>query len=113
MILCSNKSIAVYLLFPYDVCRVCPGASVADLNSQKVDPDFSQAQSTTLLHRFEWNLARVHVSQQVKVSDVQVGNFLCLLKVLKTIYFLIDNNADNSNLILVVLEKQRGITLEA
>ena len=34
-------------------------------------------------------------------------------KVLKTIYFLKDINADNSNLILLGLEKQRGITLEA
>ena len=34
-------------------------------------------------------------------------------KVLKTIYFLKGNNADNSNQILFGLEKQRGITLEA
>ena len=34
-------------------------------------------------------------------------------KVLNTIYFLKGNNADNSNLILLGLEKQRGITLEA
>ena len=34
-------------------------------------------------------------------------------KVLKTIYFLKGNNADNSNLILMGLEKQRGITLGA
>ena len=34
-------------------------------------------------------------------------------KVLNTIYFLKGNNADNSNLILSWLEKQRGITLEA
>ena len=34
-------------------------------------------------------------------------------KVLKTIYFLKDNNAHNSNLILLGLEKQRGITLGA
>ena len=33
--------------------------------------------------------------------------------VLKTIYFLKGNNADNSNLILLGLEKQRGITHEA
>ena len=30
-------------------------------------------------------------------------------KVLKTIYFLKGNNVDNSNLILLGLEKQRGI----
>ena len=34
-------------------------------------------------------------------------------KVLKTIHFLKGNNADNSNLILLGLEKQREITLEA
>ena len=34
-------------------------------------------------------------------------------KVLNTIYFLKGNIADNSNLILLGLEKQRGITLEA
>ena len=34
-------------------------------------------------------------------------------KVLKTIYFLKGYNADNSNLILLGLKKQRGITLEA
>ena len=34
-------------------------------------------------------------------------------KVLKTIYFLKGRNADNSNLILLGLEKQRGITHEA
>ena len=34
-------------------------------------------------------------------------------KVLKTIYFLKGNNAHNSNLILLGLEKQRGITLGA
>ena len=33
-------------------------------------------------------------------------------KVLKTIYFLQGNKADNSNLILLGLEKQRGITHE-
>ena len=49
----------------------------------------------------------------VKVSDVQMGNFFMPGKVLNTIYFLKGNNADNSNLILLGLEKQRGITLEA
>ena len=34
-------------------------------------------------------------------------------KVLNTIYFLKGNNADKSNLILLGLEKRRGITLEA
>ena len=34
-------------------------------------------------------------------------------KVIKTIYFLKGNNAHNSKLILLGLEKQRGITLEA
>ena len=34
-------------------------------------------------------------------------------KVLNTIYFLKGNNTDNSNLILLGLEKQRRITLEA
>ena len=34
-------------------------------------------------------------------------------KLLKTIYFLKGINTDNSNLILLGLEKQRGITLEA
>ena len=34
-------------------------------------------------------------------------------KVLKTIYFLKGNDADNSNIILLGLEKQRGITREA
>ena len=34
-------------------------------------------------------------------------------KVLNPIYFLKGNNADNSNLILLGLEKQRGIILEA
>ena len=34
-------------------------------------------------------------------------------KVLNTIYFLKGNNADNSNFILLGLEKQRGIILEA
>ena len=33
--------------------------------------------------------------------------------VLKTIYFLKDDNVDNSNSILLGLEKQRGITLDA
>ena len=33
--------------------------------------------------------------------------------VLNAIYLLKGNNADNSNLILLGLEKQRGITLEA
>ena len=33
--------------------------------------------------------------------------------VLNTIYFLKGNNADNSNLILLGLDKQRGITIEA
>ena len=46
------------------------------------------------------------VAQQVKVSNVQVGNFFCLVKVQ---YFLKGNNADNSNLLLFGLEKQRGI----
>ena len=36
-----------------------------------------------------------------------------VLNMLKTIYFLKGNNADNSNLILLGLEKQRGVTLEA
>ena len=34
-------------------------------------------------------------------------------KVLNLIYFLKGNNADNSNLILLGLEKQRGMILEA
>ena len=34
-------------------------------------------------------------------------------KVLNTIYFLKGNNADNSNSILLGLEKQRGMTHEA
>ena len=34
-------------------------------------------------------------------------------KVLKTIYFLKGNNADNLNLILLGAKKQRGITYEA
>ena len=34
-------------------------------------------------------------------------------KVLNPIYFLKGNNADNSNLILLGIEKQRGIILEA
>ena len=34
-------------------------------------------------------------------------------KVLKTINFLKGNNADTSNLILLGLEKQRGITFQA
>ena len=34
-------------------------------------------------------------------------------KVLKPIYFLTGNNANSSNLILLGLEKQRGIPLEA
>ena len=39
--------------------------------------------------------------------------FFMPCKVLNTIYFLKGNNADNSNVILLGLEKQRGITLEA
>ena len=49
----------------------------------------------------------------IKVLNVQMGNFFMSGKVLKTIHFLKGNNADNSNLILLGLEKQRGITLEA
>ena len=49
----------------------------------------------------------------LKASDVQMGNFFMPGKVLKTIYFLKGYNADSSNLILLGLEKQRGITLEA
>ena len=49
----------------------------------------------------------------IKVYDVQMGIFLMSGKVLKTIYFLKGNNSFNSNLILLGLDKQRGITLEA
>ena len=48
-----------------------------------------------------------------KVSDVQMGIFFMPCKVLNPIYFLKGNNANNSNLILLGLQKQRGITLEA
>ena len=40
-----------------------------------------------------------------KVTDVQMANFLMSGKVLKTIYFLKGNNADNSNPIFLWLEK--------
>ena len=48
-----------------------------------------------------------------KASSVQMGNFFMSGKVLKTVYFLKGNNADNSNLILMGLEEQRRITLGA
>ena len=40
------------------------------------------------------------------------GQFFMSSKVLKTIYFLKGNNAHNSKLILLGLEKQNGITLD-
>ena len=43
-----------------------------------------------------------------KVSDVQMGNFFMSGKVPKTIYFLKGYNADNSNLILLGLKKNKG-----
>ena len=49
----------------------------------------------------------------IKASDVQIGNFFMPGKVLNPIYFPKGNNADISNLILLGLEKQRGIILEA
>ena len=42
---------------------------------------------------------------------MQMGDFFMSGKVLKLIYFLKGNNAHNSNLILLGLEKQRGIIL--
>ena len=51
--------------------------------------------------------------EDFKVSDVQMVNFFVSGKVLKTICFLKGNTVDNSNLILLGLEKQRGMTFEA
>ena len=42
----------------------------------------------------------------------KLGNFFMPGKVLKTIYFLKGSNADKSNLIILGLEKQKGITHE-
>ena len=53
------------------------------------------------------------VSIKASVVRCTNGQFFMPGKVLKTIYFLKGSNADNSNLIILGLEKQREVNHEA